>query len=180
MADSDALAVTLDLSPIEHILADFVRRGGDVQQVFPAAAGILVNAIEDEFETEGHGSWKASLRAILQGGKTLQDTGVLAGSITAEHGADWIEAGTNVPYGKYHVTGTQGRKEDSMRFQAVNKRGKFISHNQAHKTKKVMIRALNFSKGSGALPIRNFLDIDMDAALDEISDLFLGHLVGPG
>lgn len=43
--------------------------------------------------------WVPSIRAQVQGGETLRDTGVLMNSIThALIGADAVEYGTNVPY----------------------------------------------------------------------------------
>lgn len=45
--------------------------------------------------------WVPSLRAKLQGGETMRDTGVLMNSITHLVGADFVEVGSNVPYGPW-------------------------------------------------------------------------------
>ena len=42
--------------------------------------------------------WEPSVRAKVQGGETLRDTGVLMNSITHQVGNDFVEVGTNVPY----------------------------------------------------------------------------------
>ena len=50
-------------------------------------------------------SWEPSDRARSEGGQTLRDTGRLLRSLTWRYGADYAEAGTNVPYGAAHQFG---------------------------------------------------------------------------
>lgn len=49
--------------------------------------------------------WKPSLRAQLQGGKTLTKDGHLAGSISANHGRDYAAWGVNRIYAAIHQFG---------------------------------------------------------------------------
>lgn len=71
----------------------------------------LVEAIDDEIQSEGQGTWDGFSPETLrrhprrQGGLLLQDTGQLA-SIQAEEGADYAEAWSPAPYAKWHVGGT--------------------------------------------------------------------------
>lgn len=51
----------------------------------------------DGVDPEGE-PWIPSLRATLQGGETLRDTGRLMNSITHVTSANAVEVGTNVPY----------------------------------------------------------------------------------
>lgn len=88
-------------------------QGEDLRGAVPLAAEALLAAVDDVFEKEGPG-WAplapATIAARRGGGggaKILQDTAVLINSIDAEQGADFVEVGTNVPYAKFHVTGTK-------------------------------------------------------------------------
>jgi phage gpG-like protein len=141
-----------DFDALNHVIEQFVQRGGNVSGVLPAAAAVLVEAVDYMFQTEGgsgnSGVWAPSQRAEEQSGQTLMDTGLLAGSITADWGSSgflseaWVEAGTNVPYAVYHLP----------------------PEKSGHASK-------------GIMPVRDFLDIRMDDALDEIADLFLVEVV---
>jgi phage gpG-like protein len=106
-------------------------------ELAPAIAESLVHEVLEEFETEGHGEWpglseqtklgrrgakkrklkvqgplrpgeKRKKRVVATGNfKLLQNTGNLAGSITPAWDDNVAEAYTNVPYAKFHVTGTK-------------------------------------------------------------------------
>ena len=54
----------------------------------------------DQLSPDGQ-QWKPSLRAKLQGGETLRDTGRLMASITHRVAGDSVEYGTNVDYAPY-------------------------------------------------------------------------------
>lgn len=65
------------------------------------------NAISDNFEGEHDPDgipWKPSFRA-RQGGKTLTDKGLLAGSVTSNADANSSEAGSNMIYARIHNDG---------------------------------------------------------------------------
>lgn len=125
------------------MLEPWIARGGNVRALMPSAAQVLVDAVDQEFYSEGRGQWKASLRALIEGGKTLTDTGVLAGSIQPGYTEDTATAYTDVPYGVYHLP----------------------PEKSGHPSR-------------GIMPVRDFLDIDIDAASDEIVDLFLREVIG--
>ncbi|HEX4334702.1 MAG TPA: hypothetical protein VH062_02245 [Polyangiaceae bacterium] len=135
--------VGFDTSELDGVLDEWIARGGNVRALMPSAAQVLVDAVDYEFYSEGRGQWKPSLRALLEGGKTLNDTGVLAGSIQPDYGEDWATAFTDVPYGVYHLP----------------------PEKSGHSSK-------------GIMPVRDFLDIDIDGASDEIVDLFLREVIG--
>ena len=109
----------------------------------PSAAQVLVDAVDYEFYSEGRGRWQASLRALLEGGKTLTDTGVLAGAVQPGYTEDEAFAYDDVPYGVYHLP----------------------PEKSGHPS-------------TGKMPVRDWTDIDIDAASDEIVDLFLREVVG--
>lgn len=139
MADvSGGVNVTIDFSTLEELVKGYEDRGGKLKDKMPTVKNILVDAIEEEFETEGRGRWKKSQRAEDEGGKTLQDSGNMVTSVGSDstYGDDFALAGTDVPYAEYHVS-------DEPRT---------------------------------IIPLRDFLDIDMDQAMDEIESLFLDEL----
>jgi phage gpG-like protein len=71
---------------------------------------MLVEEVDDMFETSGHGKWKGYAESTLRkrghidSAKMLIDTGRLAASITGAYTQDEAEAFTNVEYAKYHVS----------------------------------------------------------------------------
>jgi len=102
------MSTNLDDSAFRKELEKLQRNGRDMTVAMRKVANVLVTAVEDVFESEGFGSWKRSKRAELQGGKTLQDTGNLAGSIRPEHSKREAAAYTDVPYGRFHVAKEHG------------------------------------------------------------------------
>ena len=108
--------VQLDTKEIADAISRIARQGERMpQEVLPHAAEVLHAAVLEVFETEGFGSWerfwwerdglpKPPGRRWQGTPKLLQDTGNLVGSMTPEHGVDYAEVFTNVPYGKYHAS----------------------------------------------------------------------------
>lgn len=100
--------VDVDVTELLRAIEDYERAGGDMQKTMRLVALSLVEAVDDEFETEGRGQWPGHAPATLArraGGKLLQDSGVLAGSIGADWGPRHAEANTNVAYAVHHVFG---------------------------------------------------------------------------
>ena len=100
--------IDVDASELVDAIKDFERRGGNLGPTMAIVADMLVTAVQDEFETEGRGEWPAfaeSTLATRAGGKLLQDSGIFAGSISAESGSDFAEANTGVEYAIHHVFG---------------------------------------------------------------------------
>lgn len=141
MAD-ESVSVELDTKALQAIVDEFALNYESLSEIMPAAASVLVGAVDYEFHTEGRGRWKKSKRAEEQGGKTLQDTGILAGSIQPAHGDGWFGAYTETPYAVFHLP--------------PEKSG---------------------VPSKGIMPVRDFLDIDMADAMEEVADLIVEHLV---
>jgi phage gpG-like protein len=107
-----SIAVTVDTRDVERLLADFHERGEDLSPIMAEVAEMLVAGIEDEFQTQGRGNWAPLAASTLRSRRgssamILQDTGRLAGSIQPRSGPDFAEAGSDVAYGKFHITGTR-------------------------------------------------------------------------
>ena len=98
----------LNWSALERELTDLYKHGANLNDLRPVIGEILVTAIDEVFDTEGNASWVRSDRAVAQGGKTLQDSGNLAGSMMVSYpDAGAVAVGTDVPYGVYHLEGTK-------------------------------------------------------------------------
>lgn len=100
---------------LARVTSEYLKGGGNLGDLTPNVAEILVAAIDDVFSAEGavggRPKWAPSQRALAQDGQTLQDTGNLAGSVQGEWDEESAFAGSDVPYGKYHLgEDSPGRK----------------------------------------------------------------------
>ncbi len=108
-------AVTVDTKDLELVLSRMGSRSQNLASVNRRLASDLLVAVEDEFDTEGHGKWAKLKVSTLErsprrrGGKLLQDTGVLVNSLTPFSGPDFIEVFTNNPYAKFHTSSNPRR-----------------------------------------------------------------------
>jgi len=103
--------VVTDASDVLKQVEAFEKRGGDLAPTMAIVAEMLVEAVNDEFETEGQGGWDPFAPSTVagnsrrKGGKLLQDFGVLAGSIEPSSGPRFAEASTGVEYAVHHLFG---------------------------------------------------------------------------
>lgn len=83
------------------------KPGSDVMQL---AAEDLIDGVQENFATGGHGKWQGLAESTLKrrgaGAQILVDTGRLRASIHADVGPSHVEVSTDTVYGMYHVTGT--------------------------------------------------------------------------
>lgn len=107
MSDANDL-VTVDVRDLSKVTVKLGDRAKDVSPAMAIVAEMLVSAVNDNFETAGHGTWpglaestKAKRRGTIY--QILKDTGRAAGSIRGEHAHDYAEASSDVDYLKYHV-----------------------------------------------------------------------------
>lgn len=103
--------VTLDVRPLGKILKKMGAQAADLSPVMAVVAEQLVAAVNDEFETAGHGKWpplaestKRQRRGDGERSQILKDTGALAGSIRGESGPDFALATTDKFYAVFHVS----------------------------------------------------------------------------
>lgn len=109
-------------------------------------------------------SWKTSIRAASDGGKTLIDTAQLRNSIHTQSDASGFAVGTNVKYAATHQFGEPGRtirakKAKALRFQVQP--GKWVSKKKV----KVVIPAR---------PYLGFSDDDMHEIKETVEDFMNG------
>lgn len=99
--------IKLDIDDRE-VKKELTRLAGRVQNRQPLMrkiAGIMKDAVEENFEQEGRPKWKPSKRAMKQGGKTLQDTGQMAASVSEDYDNDSAAVGTNKKQAAIHQFG---------------------------------------------------------------------------
>lgn len=90
------------------VLTGIVERAQNPRGLYDNIGASLVASTNRRFETgtaPGGSKWPASIRARMSGGKTLLDTGRLAGSITHNATDSRVEVGTNVIYAAVHQLG---------------------------------------------------------------------------
>ena len=111
--DSAGVEVGIGDADLVAALEYWHRKGKNQRDAMRHCALILVEEVDDMFETSGHGKWKglaASTRKRRgESARILMDTGRLAASITPVYDANTAEAFTNVSYAKYHVSDQEPR-----------------------------------------------------------------------
>ncbi len=99
------IKINIDNKDLE-ILKKQLQKKFDTMPLMKKIGGLLLDAVEENFEKEGRPEkWKKSIRAQLQGGKTLQDTGRLAKSIVLVYDKKKAVVGTNLVYAAIHQFG---------------------------------------------------------------------------
>lgn len=97
-----------DLGQASARLRQLLSRLGDLTPVMDEIGAHLSLTTSERFET-GTGpdgkAWKPSIRAQLQGGLTLVDSGRLRDSVTWRPGRDRVEIGSNLVYAAIHQLG---------------------------------------------------------------------------
>ncbi len=83
--------VGIDFSELDKALADFAKQGKNTREVMRTISVLLVEEVDDMFETAGRGKWPGYAPSTLRKrgdiahAKMLVDTGRLAASITPAH-----------------------------------------------------------------------------------------------
>jgi len=125
-------------------LAQLADKTENTLPIMDAIGAGLVASTQERFEREEapDGSrWPQSLRAQVEGGKTLRDEGILYASITHRAATGSVEVGTNLIYGAIHQFGG-------------------IIRAKAAKALSFMIGGHWVSRSSVKIPARPFLGID--------------------
>jgi phage gpG-like protein len=144
----EAAAVKVDMSPLKFWLTELERRGRNLKEVNKGLASIMIEMVDENFATQGHGEWPPLAPSTLArrrqkgaGAQILQDTGRLAASINQGNTnvtENIVEVYTNVKYAKYHVSPLPRKK----------------------------------------IPLRDFLKIDMQHFLDEATEVLVSEIIG--
>jgi phage gpG-like protein len=103
-------SVEVNAEQLTKLMSEIQLRGRNTGEVMRAISVMLVEEVDDNFETSGHGTWPPYAestrrsRGDIDAAKMLIDTGRLAASITGDHTQTEASAYTNVEYAKYHVS----------------------------------------------------------------------------
>ena len=93
---ADAIELKVEDRNIRELLTKIGHKCEDRRPLMRNIAGIMHDAVEENFEQEGRPHrWKKSKRAEKQGGKTLQDSGQMASSIVERSDNDEAVVTTN-------------------------------------------------------------------------------------
>ncbi len=99
------ITIQLKDDQVNRLLSSVTKKLNDLTPLMRQIAGIMHDAVEENFAQGGRPKWKPSARALREGGKTLQDTGRLAASITSRATGNQAMVGTNVVYAAIHQFG---------------------------------------------------------------------------
>lgn len=122
-----AVEVKFETRELREVLGAMRDRGKNLGDAMKFIAHDMVDRVEDNFATEGHGEWQGLADSTLKrrrkmgrGAKILQDTGRMAAATTADWGNDYAEAFNNTEYAKYHVSKKPRRKIPLRDFLAMD------------------------------------------------------------
>jgi phage virion morphogenesis protein len=111
---SDMIEIRIDSAKLTAALRRLIASGRDLTPAMRRAAGIIHDAVEENFEEEGRPKWKSLAASTLRQrakegstGKILQRRGNLARSITRHYDAESAVVGTNLVYAAIHQLGGQ-------------------------------------------------------------------------
>jgi len=99
------IKIDIDDREVKKELTRLAGRIQNRQPLMRKIAGVMHDAVEENFEQEGRPRWKPSKRAQRQGGKTLQDTGQMAASVAEKYDNDSALVGTNKKQAAIHQFG---------------------------------------------------------------------------
>jgi phage virion morphogenesis protein len=112
------IEIRIDDAAFRAKLTELMRRGADLTPAMRKSAGIMHDAVEENFEQEGRPKWPSLAAATIKQrtkegswpGKILQRSGALAASITRAFDAQSAMVGSNKVYAAIqHFGGKAGR-----------------------------------------------------------------------
>lgn len=160
-------SISLDDSSFDKGMIGLLKASQNLRPVMEIAGGIFENSTRHRFDTErgpGDIPWPQSWRAREQGGKTLQDKGLLRGSIISNVGDDYVETGVDgrsvsAKYAKTHQFGATIKAKNAPKLAFVGPDGFFRMVDQV------------------TIPARPFVGID-DADRADLRDAIVDYLEG--
>jgi len=105
--------VKFDEREFRRRLEAFQAKAKSLGELSGEISQMLLLAVEDEFDSQGGGEWEPFAASTLKrhprraGGKLLQDTTEMIGSIKPESDSESASVVTTNPYAGYHVEGTK-------------------------------------------------------------------------
>lgn len=115
------IRIKMDDQAVRSGLEALSRRMTDMTPVMRSIGEIVRTSVIRNFREEREPSgvrWKPSLRALLTGGKTLTDTGILRNSINVRPGPQQVSIGTNIVYAAIHQFGGKAGRGHKVKLPA--------------------------------------------------------------
>lgn len=157
------IEIKINAADIAKAIEQLTSAGANTAPLMHELAGIMHNAVEENFEQGGRPKWPKWTNATEEkraGGKMLQDTGRLAASITPYADANSAMVGTNVIYASIHNFGGQTKAH-----KIVAKNGKHLKFGGTYR------KSVNHP--GSKIPQREFLRLeisDEEDLLDAVGD----------
>lgn len=158
--------VTVRDEALRALLDRLGAAAGDQTRGWDMVGAALVSNVQERFEAgrgPGGAPWPPSLRAKIEGGKTLIDSNRLASSVTHRPAARGAEVGTNVIYAAIHQFGGTIRAQSAERLAFALPGGGFARPREV------------------TIPARPFLGIDdeQEGIVRGELEAWLGDVAGP-
>ncbi len=103
------IRININIGEVQKRLNFFRSLVKDTTPLMRAVAGIMLNSTKKNFAESGRPRWVESARAKREGGKTLQDSGLLLRSLESHSGRNYAMVGTNMKYAAIHQFGGKTR-----------------------------------------------------------------------
>lgn len=116
---SDNIEIRIDNKAVEDALLKVASKCEDLRPLMKSIAGIIADAVEENFEQEGRpDKWQELAESTIKHrkktkhwpGKILQVEGQLATSITTQYDSESAVIGSNLAYAAIHQLGGQAGK----------------------------------------------------------------------
>jgi phage virion morphogenesis protein len=179
------IEIQITVADLDSALDEIEARLGDLTPFMREVKGIMLDAVEQNFEEQGRPEWAGLTPSTIRQreregkwpGKILQRSGRLASSIVGESGKDFATVGTNLEYAAIHQFGGEVQQFAQTRFVnfKVDSRGRsrFAPRGEAN-----FAQAVTYGPRTFTIPARPFLALTAD---DENEILFaLGEYLTQG
>lgn len=98
--------IQINIKEAQQAINNLQNKLKDLSPLMLAISETMKSAVDENFETEGHGTWAETQR----GGRILQDSGHLKNSINSFYNNKQAIVGTNVIYAAIHNFGGKNRR----------------------------------------------------------------------
>ena len=124
---SDNIEIKIDNKAVEEALLKVASKCEDLRPLMKNIAGIMADAVEENFEQEGRpDKWQELAESTIKKrkktkhwpGKILQVEGQLATSITTQYDNESAVIGSNLAYAAIHQLGGQAGKGKKVKIPA--------------------------------------------------------------
>ncbi len=176
--------ITIDASGAFAALEGYIARLDHPKPMFDAIGASLVTSTQHRFD-EQHGPdgtpWPPSMRALAEGGKTLEETLRLYQSITVEADDAGVAVGTNVVYAAIHQFGGTIAKPERTQtiYRRYDARADELSPQFVKKSKSNFVQDVSVSAHEITMPARPFLGMDTDDEA-EVVQIAEDYIFGSG